>query len=166
MVLYHGSTEYVPTPDLNHGNSLTDFGNCFYTTTSYEQAESWALTKMRREDVNIGYITAYEFDDSNAVACLSIRKFDSPDRNWLEFVYQNRKGNYSGEKYDLVVGPVADDSVYRTLRLLEFEVADIEKVIEKLKTEKLHDQWAFGSEKSLSFLVCVNKITVTKRRTL
>ena len=62
MILYHGSTELVSKPEIRTGDVYLDFGVGFYTTTSFEQAERWARIKMRRENVDLGYVAVYEFD--------------------------------------------------------------------------------------------------------
>lgn len=51
-----------------------------------------------------------------------------------------------------IIGPVADDNVYRSIRLFETRVLDAEETVQRLKTELLHDQWAFHSDKSLLYL--------------
>ncbi len=53
------------------------------------------------------------------------------------------------------IGPVADDTVYRSIRLFETGVLDAEDTVKRLKTEVLQDQWAFRSEKMLSFLTFI-----------
>ena len=50
------------------------------------------------------------------------------------------------------IGPVADDKVYRSIRLFETGFLDEEETIKRLKTEVLQDQWAFHTEKILSYL--------------
>ena len=47
VIIYHGSTVLVETPEIREGGTFLDFGVGFYTTTSYEQAERWARIKMR-----------------------------------------------------------------------------------------------------------------------
>ena len=50
------------------------------------------------------------------------------------------------------IGPVADDNVYRSIRLFETGVLDAEETIKRLKTEVLQDQWTFHTAKMLSFV--------------
>ena len=50
------------------------------------------------------------------------------------------------------IGPVADDNVYRSIRLFETGVLDAEETVKRLKTELLHDQWTFHTDLMLSFL--------------
>ena len=62
MIIYHGCTVWVEKPEIRSGDNFLDFGVGFYTTTSYEQAERWARIMMRRENKEVGYVSAYEFD--------------------------------------------------------------------------------------------------------
>ena len=50
------------------------------------------------------------------------------------------------------IGPVADDNVYRSIRLFETGVLDAEETVKRLKTEVLQDQWTFHTEKMLSYI--------------
>lgn len=152
MILYHGSTVTVSKPEIRTGNYFLDFGNGFYTTTSYEQSERWAKIKMRRENSVSGFVSVYEFDLQTATEQLSIQRFNSADMQWLKFVTDCRKGIQSSENVDLRIGPVADDNVYRSIRLFETGVLNAEETIKRLKTEILHDQWTFHTQKSLMFL--------------
>lgn len=92
---------------LRKGDVYLDFGVGFYTTTSYEQAERWAKIKMRRNNMNIGYVSAYEFDLEKAEQELRIRRFDVADEEWLTFVVDNRKGEAINDDADMHIGPVA-----------------------------------------------------------
>ena len=74
MILYHGSTVLVETPEIRKGKTFLDFGTGFYTTTSYGQAERWAKIKMRRENKNTGYVAVYEFDYEAASENAVIRR--------------------------------------------------------------------------------------------
>ena len=49
MIVFHGSTDLVESPEIRESEYYLDFGTGFYTTTSYEQAERWAQIKMRRQ---------------------------------------------------------------------------------------------------------------------
>ena len=95
MILYHGSTDLVDKPEIRKSDVFLDFGAGFYTTTSFEQAERWARIKMRRKNVDLGYVSAYEFDIEKAEKELAIKRFESADEKWLSFVVHNRKGDLS-----------------------------------------------------------------------
>lgn len=151
MTLYHGSTVPVDNPKIISRTSFLDFGTAFYTTSSYQQAERWAQIKMRRDHVSIGYISSYRFDLEAAQRELSIVRFDTADAAWLQFVVSSRRGERPAIPADLYIGPVADDTIYQTIRLFEAGAYNAEETIKRLKTEVLHDQWAFCTEKALSF---------------
>lgn len=152
MIVYHGSTELVEKPEIRISENYLDFGTGFYTTTSYEQAERWARIKMRRENKTIGYVSVYEFDLDNAEAETVIHRYPNADMEWLKFVVGNRKGENLSVSVDMHIGPVADDNVYRSIRLFETGVLDAEETVKRLKTEILQDQWTFHTEKMLSYL--------------
>lgn len=151
MIVYHGSTVLVDAPEIRQGDSFLDFGTGFYTTSSFEQAERWAKIKMRRENKAVGYVACYDFDYDAARADAVIQTFESADRQWLRFVVSNRRGEAIQDGADMHIGPVADDNVYQTIRLFETGILDVEETVKRLKTEILHDQWAFHTEKILSF---------------
>ena len=162
MIIYHGSTELVDTPEIRVSDTFLDFGTGFYTTTSYEQAERWARIKMRRKNKDVGYVSIYEFDFDAALKETVVNRFESADIAWLEFVVGNRRGEENFHGVDMHIGPVADDNVYRSIRLFETGVLDVEETIKRLKTELLHDQWTFHTDKILSFLKFVEAKEVYK----
>ena len=151
MIIYHGSTVLVDKPEIRAGNTFLDFGAGFYTTTSYEQAERWTRIKMRRENKEVGYVAVYEFDYDTAKENTVIRKFDAADMAWLLFVVNNRRGEALSEIADMHIGPVADDNVYQSIRFFETGILSAEETVKRLKTEVLHDQWTFHTEKMLSY---------------
>ena len=161
MIIYHGSTELVEKPEIRVSDTFLDFGTGFYTTTSYEQAERWARIKMRRLNKNIGYVSIYEFDFDAAQAKTNIKRFDSADMEWLEFVVNNRKGVTPNHIVDMNIGPVADDNVYRSIRLFETGVLDADEAVKRLKTESLHDQWTFHTDKMLSLFSNLITLVIT-----
>ncbi len=152
MIIYHGSTELVENPEIRETETFLDFGAGFYTTTSYEQAERWTHIKMRRQNSSVGYVSIYEFDFDPALLQTAVERFDTADMRWLQFVVGNRRGEAMTAGVDMHIGPVADDNAYRSIRLFETGVLDAEETVKRLKTELLHDQWTFHTNKMLSFL--------------
>ena len=84
--------------------------------------------------------------------------FDKPDEAWLGFVSDNRSGNYTGEEYDFIFGPVANDDVYTTFTLYTTGVLSKEHTLEALKIKKLYDQLVLASEKALSYLKFIGTV--------
>lgn len=52
-----------------------------------------------------------------AFAECSVLRFVPANEAWLDFVSENRSGNYEGKAYDFIYGPVANDDVYTTFNL-------------------------------------------------
>lgn len=158
MILYHGSNLAVSTPKLVPQNRFLDFGYGFYTTTNKTQAIGFAdkVTKRRREGTPT--VSIYAIDEGEAFAKCSVLRFDTPDEAWLDFVSQNRAGNYAGEAYDFIYGPVANDDVYTTFTLYSAGVLSKEQTIEALKIKKLYNQLVLTSEKALAFLKFIGTV--------
>jgi hypothetical protein len=97
------------------------------------------------------YINAYEFDIEAAEQGCRVIRFDCANEAWFNFICANRQRKYTGD-YDIVIGPVADDMVYRVV--VEYENGDIDKelALKRLKTETLCDQILFHTERALQYL--------------
>ena len=152
MILYHGSNVVVDQPTLIQQNRFLDFGFGFYTTTNKAQAVSFAakVTKRRRSGQRV--VSMYKIDEAVAFSECTILRFDQPDEPWLDFVSENRSGNYNEDSYDFIFGPVANDDVYRTFTLYTAGVLTKEQTLEQLKIKKLYNQLVLTSEKALSYL--------------
>ena len=106
MNLYHGSNVAVETPNLVLSRKNLDFGIGFYTTVNKDQAVDFARKVMVRKEQKKQLVSVYNFDKEAAESILDILQFSSPDRLWLDFVHQNRRGTYTGKPYDLIIGAV------------------------------------------------------------
>ena len=153
MIIYHGSDTVVKKPKILQSNRLLDFGIGFYTTSNREQAARWAEKVSIRNNTGVKYLSIYDFDIEKAQKELSIIKFKSGDEKWLDFITLNRRGKGISEDYDIVIGPVADDNVYLTVKLFEVGVLDKEEALIRLKAEKLFNQILFHNEKALQFCI-------------
>ena len=158
MILYHGSNLIVSKPKLIRQNRFLDFGFGFYTTTNKEQAVSFAdkVTKRRKDGQRA--VSIYEIDEGIAFSECSVLRFDGPGEEWLDFISENRSGNYEGEAYDFILGPVADDDVYRTFTLYTAGVLTKEQTLEQLKIKELYNQLVLTTEKALSYLRFVGTV--------
>ena len=151
MVCYHGSDTVVDAPIILKAKRPLDFGEGFYVTTNRKQAEAWAKKVAIRNNNGFKCINEYDFDIDGAEQKLTVLRFAAADERWLDFICNNRSGKDTGA-YDIVIGPVADDRVYRVV--VEYENGDIDKerALKDLKTETLCDQILFHTEKSLEYL--------------
>lgn len=146
--VYHGSIDEVVSPEIRQPNRSLDYGSGFYTTTSYEQAKRWVERRMKDKGVAIGYVNIYELDEK-LVKNMKSLFFEKPTEEWVSFVMKNRTERNFIHDYDVVYGPVADDSVYTQFALYEGGIISLPTLIHELKTYKLVDQYLFHTEKSL-----------------
>jgi hypothetical protein len=147
MKLYHGSYMEVDAPRIIKAERGVDFGIGFYTTTSKLQAEKFVKKFKKGKVVNV-----YDFD-KKASYDLKIKEFEGATNDWLEYVVENRTNKEAIDKYDIVIGPVADDAVYDVVRLFEDGFLDEEAAIKQFLTFKLVDQIVFKTQKALELIV-------------
>jgi hypothetical protein len=103
----------VTSVDVTLGATRKDFGRGFYTTSDQAQAEAFAKLKARREGLPSGWVSAFSLAD---VSDLEVLRFAGPGEPWFDFVLWNRGfGQFAStepsRRLDIVIGPVADDSV-------------------------------------------------------
>jgi len=158
MILFHGSSVIVENPNLDLSRKSLDFGTGFYTTISKEQAIDFARKIAIRKGGLNTFINVYEFNTEAANQVLDVLRFNNPDREWLDFVHQNRNGIYNGKLYDVVIGPVANDDVFATLIVYEQGILNAEQTLEALKIKQLYSQYVFKTKKALAFLKFKEKI--------
>lgn len=166
MKLYHGSNIVVENPEIRVSTHTMDFGGGFYTTHNFEQAALFAKKVVLRAEklampVGFATVSEYEFDLAAAEQALKILKFNEPDAEWLNFVVENRKGIDSGNGYDIIIGPVANDDVYETIRYFERGAYDTETAIKKLKLKKLFSQTLLKTQATIALLK-FEKSTIVK----
>ena len=154
MKIYHGSIEMVECPEIRESNRTLDYGQGFYTTTSYEQAEAWVRRRMNEKRTSRGYVCAYELDES-ALQILKTLIFEQPAEEWVDFVMKNRTQKGYVHDFDIVYGPVANDRVYAAFALYEGGLINKQALIAELKAYKLVDQYLFHTEKALQTLTFI-----------
>ena len=163
MILYHGSNVKIDEIDLSKCRKYKDFGQGFYCTTIREQAEFMAIRTTKRQGTGQPCISEFEldekiFDDKD----IRIKKFESqPTEEWARFILNNRDMKFNNldsldsnadNKYDLVIGPVADDDIVALLWQVKDSYATIPEIVNKLKYKELTDQYSFHTKKVLKYL--------------
>lgn len=133
--LYHGSNIAIEEIDLKKTRPYKDFGRGFYLTSMKEQAQKMAQRVSRI--------------------------FEEPSKEWALFVINNRNRDYQDiysmecnhdNKYDLVIGPVADDDLALLFRQFSGGLISVEVLVEAMKFKKLTNQYSFHTEKALELL--------------
>ena len=156
MKLYHGSNMRIERIDLSRSKVGKDFGCGFYLSPNHEQAAELAERKTEQIGEGIPTINEYELDESlleNGV--LSVLRFDGYSKEWAEFVLMNRKNRTRtpAHPYDVVIGPIANDTVGYQIRRFTLGVINMEQFLEELKYMKgVTFQYFFGTEKAIKFL--------------
>lgn len=162
MKLFHGSNMEIDSVDLLKCLPNKDFGCGFYTTLLEEQA--WRMAQRRtRIAGGIPTVTVFEVpDDLVKNEELNCRVFkDEPTIEWAIFIRNNRDRKFSDYnslecnldcKYDVVVGPVADDTVGLLIRQFSRGTINAEYLKREFDFGKLTNQYTFHTEKSLKYL--------------
>ena len=157
LKLYHGSNVVIDKIDLCRSRKGKDFGCGFYLNPNKEQAKEMAVRTFQRMQEGEPVVNAYLFDDSllsSECISLSVKIFEEYSVEWAELILKNRKNmtSHPAHSYDIVVGPIANDTVGLQMRRFIQGYIDIERMIEELRFQKLAIQYFFGTEKAISYL--------------
>lgn len=161
MILYHGSNVEIERIDLTCSKKGKDFGCGFYLNANLQQALDMAVRTANRMMTGTPVVNMYAFDDSilNNPNDLNIKVFDDYSVEWADFVLMNRgnKDDVPLHSYDIVIGPIANDTVGVQIRRYIMGYISIEHLIEELRFKGNHAvQYYFGTEKSIKLLNKIN----------
>ncbi len=156
MKLFHGSNVLIGAIDLSLSQQGKDFGRGFYLNPSLEQASAMAKRVTRSRGCGAASITAFELDEE-ALNDTSLRvlRFEGYTPEWLDFIVSNRTGKAStGEPpYDIVIGPIADDTVGVSLSLLLRGFITPDEALRRLRYEGSQAvQYFFATPRAVSLL--------------
>ena len=159
--LYHGSNMVIEEIDLQKTRPYKDFGRGFYLTSMKEQAQKMAQ-RVSRIYGGEPYAMEYIFHEEKLKEMeLNTRIFEGPSKEWALFVINNRNRDYQDinsiecnhdNKYDLVIGPVADDDLALLFRQFSGGLISVEVLVEAMKFKKLTNQYSFHTERALELL--------------
>ena len=159
MGVFHGTNMVVEEPKIINRYKTLDFGEGFYTTDNENQAKDFAIKVCeRRSPLLYPIVNCYEFNED--LNRFSVLKFDAPDENWLDFVVERRKGIAPHQKYDLIMGPVANDDVFGTIILYEAGQLDKESAIKNFKVKQLYNQIVFCNKFVLNSLTYIKSYKI------
>lgn len=149
MIVYHGSIEIIKNPDVMHSKKYLDFGQGFYLTNFENQARKWAARKgMRQKKTPI--VNIYEMSEEwQNLKVLSLK------REWRMawFVCACRKGEPLNKEYDIIIGNVADDDVFKTVDMYFRGLWDKKKVLSELRYYKMNNQICIVNQETLNRLL-------------
>ena len=150
MIVYHGSTEIIKSPDVAHSKKYLDFGCGFYVTTFENQAKKWAVRKSMRQG-KTPVVNVYELSDN--LDDFRVLSFEKENEKWLDFVCACRKGQPLNKEYDIIIGNVADDDVFKTVDMYFRGLWDKEKVLSELRYYKMNNQICIVNQETLNRLI-------------
>ena len=151
MIVYHGSSEIVKTPDVAHSYRALDFGKGFYVTSVREQAERWARRKSYLTGKNKAIVNCYQFSENYGT--LRRKTFPEDLLEWIDFVCDCRDGKMDYLKYDLICGKVANDKVFRVVDLYHNGIWDKERALKEIRAYENYEQIAFITQKAIGQLL-------------
>lgn len=155
MKLYHGSNMEIETIDLKRGRRGKDFGQGFYLSADIKQAQEMADTVVDREGCGTPVVTEFEFDDSLLTSdFMKVKTFLHYSIEWSRFVRANRKNKTEVplHDYDIVYGPIADDTIAKQMWRLDLEYIDEERFMKEIQYKEETFQYFFGTEKAINHL--------------
>lgn len=142
ITLYHGTYLSIPQPLAKVGRKNLDFGPGFYLTNIESQAKNWAIIiASRKSRERKAVINKYHFDIESAQADnVRIKRFDTYDIEWLNYVVDCRRGKDISSNYDIVEGGVANDNVIDTVEDYEKGIITAEQALGQLRYKKINHQ--------------------------
>lgn len=137
MILYHGGADRIEKPDVRHSKRYLDFGCGFYLTSYENQARRWAIRKASRQE-RTPIVNVYEMPDD--LCDYKVLRFENENERWLDFVCSCRKGENFNKDYDIIIGNVADDDVFKTVDMYFRGLWDKARVLDELRYYKMNNQ--------------------------
>ena len=138
MRLYHTGLSVIQTPDIRHGRKNADFGPGFYLTPDKEFAYRWA------EEGAV--INEYELETEGLDICRL-----NQDMDWFRYIFSNRRGKDTLNA-DVVIGPIANDTIFDTLGILTSGYLEEDKALRLLKIGPAYTQAAVKTDRAAARL--------------
>ncbi|MBE5970366.1 MAG: DUF3990 domain-containing protein [Erysipelotrichaceae bacterium] len=162
MRLYHGSNIDIKEIKLEMCRPYKDFGQGFYLTVMKEQAEKMA-NRVARIYGGSPVLNVYELDDDFINnRDLNIKDFGTEtSEEWARFVRNNRSKSFEDfaskecnfdNKYDVVIGPIADDDMALLFRQYENGMITFENMLSGMIYKKTTNQYSFHTQRAISLL--------------
>ena len=150
MIVYHGSSEIVNHPDIIHSYRALDFGKGFYVTSVQEQAERWA---KRKSDLYGGHPIVNRYWMEDDIKGFKVKTFPEDRLEWIDFVCNCRDGGTDYQNYDVIIGKVANDKVFRVVDMYHSGIWDKQRALQEIKAYPNYDQIAFITQEAIDGLL-------------
>ncbi len=156
ILLYHGSNVAIEHIDLSRSKRGKDFGQGFYLNADSDQAMAMAVRTSRFLNDGQPILSCFEFDEDAANELgLAMKIFPDYSEEWAEFIVMNRKNDSDipAHPYDIVIGPIADDTVGVQIRRYTMGYLSASALVEELKFRGDHAvQYFFGTPRAVELL--------------
>lgn len=139
MLLYHTGFQVIKTPDVHHGRKNADFGQGFYLTADAAFSRRWAKERVGLQTV----VNSYELDTEGLTVCQFTRS-----REWFEYIFANRSGKPDRIGADVIIGPIANDTIYDTFGIITSGFLKEEDALQLLLIGPEYHQVALKTEKA------------------
>ncbi|MBR6395659.1 MAG: DUF3990 domain-containing protein [Lachnospiraceae bacterium] len=149
MKLYHVSDIEIKDPDIRHGRKNADFGQGFYLTPDLEFARKWAVGE--------GVLNEYELETEG----LFLKELKR-DEAWFDYIYNNRHLK-DGLEADVVMGPIANDTIFDTLGVISSGFLAPEEALKLLLVGPCYTQVAIKSDKARCMLKFIRSCKIEKQ---
>lgn len=83
-------------------------------------------------------VNAYELSDD--LEKYDVLRFKQENEKWLDFVCACRKGDNIYRSYDIIIGAVANDDVFKTVDMYFRGIWSKQKALDELRYYKMNDQ--------------------------
>lgn len=154
--LYHGSNVAIEQIDLSRSKRGKDFGQGFYLNANADQALAMAIRTARFLNEGQPTLSCFEYNEDEAERLgVKIKVFPDYSEEWAEFIVMNRKNDSDvpAHSYDIVIGPIADDTVGVQIRRYIMGYMSASALVEELRFRGDHAiQYFFGTPKALELL--------------
>ena len=87
----------------------------------------------------------------------TLKSFEKEDEKWLDFVCGCRKGEPLNQTYDIIIGNVADDNIFKTVDMYFRGLWDKKKVLEELHYYKMNNQICIANQDTLDKVLTFQK---------
>ncbi len=138
-VVYHSGFEEIKHPDVHYGRINADFGQGFYLTDDWDFSKRWTVPKMGKSPV----INVYELDLQE----LKVHRFDR-DRNWFTYIFNNRRSMKDSIDADVIIGPIANDTLYDTMGIFTGGILSDDEAMELLMVGTNYRQIVLKTERA------------------
>lgn len=140
LAVFHTGFAEIREPDVHYGRKNADFGQGFYLSDDESFSVRWAWEKAGSST----YINCYELD----LTGLEVLRLERNEQ-WFRYIFRNRRGyeDMYGQ-YDVIMGPIANDTLYDTFGIMTSGLLTDEEALKLLLVGSEYTQIVIKSKKA------------------